>query len=284
MNNKKSVIVIGITSNWVFAAATVLFGLRDYLNCDEYDVLIYHDNLSEGNQDRLKRILDCRFMQYDIDLIKSNRFKRVSRLAFSRFECFGLLDEYTNVVWLDADILIKGEINNLIKCCNTGFAMFPHENTPISVSFSSSVPGFDMNAQCYNDGVFVLTDCIRHDPQQLRNWCYEKTNQFSDHINSDQAIVNLLLQAFEIQVSPLDIKYNCHPGTQCEEVSILHPWGEGKFWNQYWEPAWDGYYQKWLAMGGALCPGYQDFRKRQLGLRGLVGKIKDRLSNVQLPF
>lgn len=250
MNVKRPLaIVFGITSNWTFAAGTVLLGLQKHKLDYVYDVIIYQQSLGDEQRQLLEQVCPCTFIEYDVDIVNAEKFARVSKMAFSRYECFGLLEKYRRVLWLDADIVIKGDISDLIDSCSSGIAMYKHENTPISVSFSHPVPGFDMTRECFNDGIFLLTDRLAN-PTALRRWCYEKTNEWSDAINSDQAIINLLLQEFALQVSELDVKYNCPPNLETPSTVILHPWGKKKFWAGYVDPLWDRYYAEWRALGG----------------------------------
>jgi lipopolysaccharide biosynthesis glycosyltransferase len=266
-------IVLGITGDWAFAAATVLFGLKQHFHNQSYDIIIFHDNMATHDQESLNKIHECHFIQYAIKLINPDKFNRVTKMAFSRFECFGLLEKYENVIWIDSDVLIVGNLDKLVSQNQTGFSMYRHENIPINVSFSSNVDGYNMNADCYNDGIFIINRSLKH-PLQLKKWCYEKTEKFFKHINSDQAIINLLLQEFDIEVTSLDLKYNCHPENNFQNPLIFHPWGPGKFWNKFWNPIWDSYYQQWLELKGTPCPEYAKFKRQNLGLRSALKKIK----------
>ena len=250
MNVKKPLaIVLGITDNWAFAAGTVLLGLQQYKLEHEYDVIIYHKKASDKNRQLLYQIHPCVFIDYDIALVNAEKFARVSKMAFSRYECFDLLESYSKVLWLDSDILIKGDISSLIDSCSSGLAMYKHVDIPMSVSFSMPVPGFNMARECFNDGIFLLADSLNN-PSSLREWCYEKTNKWANEINSDQAVINLLLQEFDLPVSELDMKYNCPPDQESTETIILHPWGRDKFWDGYVNPLWDKYFFQWRALGG----------------------------------
>lgn len=246
---KPLAIVLGITDNWAFALATVLAGLKEHGLKHDYDIIIYHQNLSHKNRRLLHQIHPCFFVDYDIGLVGAEKFSRVSKMSFCRYECFGLLEKYKKALWLDSDILIKDDISGLIDSCASGIAMYKHKGTPISVSFSLPVPGFDMSRECFNAGVLLVTDGLG-DYRALKKWCYEKTNEWSNEINSDQAIINLLLQEFDLSVSELDIKYNCPPNMESIETVILHPWGEKKFWDGHIHPLWDKHFFHWKGLGG----------------------------------
>jgi len=260
MNKKKQIaLVFGITNDWAFTTGTILLGLQKYkLRCN-YDVIIYHQNLSDKNKKLLNKIHSCFFIDYKSGLLDPKKFLRVSELAFSRYKCFGLLDIYKKVIWLDSDILIKGNIDNLIEKYNQGMVMFKHKNIPISVSFSSPVLGFDMKKDCFNTGILLLNSDLKN-YRKLEAWCYKKTNQWSTYINSDQAIINLLIQQFNLPVFELDEKYNCYPNRERQNTIIVHPWGNAKFWNGYFHPLWNEYFSQWKKLGGE-GPSYS-FRKK----------------------
>jgi len=248
--SKRVAFVLGVTGNWAFAAATVIVGLKKHLkNITDYDIIIFHSGLSDQEKEALNKIHECIFYEYDIRITKPDKFKRVSKLAFSRFECFDLLNYYETVAWLDSDILILGDISGMINSCQTGISMFLHKNIPMSVSFSDSVQGFDMNMECFNDGIFLINRKLSF-REELKNWSYEKTNEYIDAINSDQAIFNLMLQQFDIKVTELAARFNCHPHALVENPVIIHPWGEQKFWNHYNNELWNAYYMEWMSKGG----------------------------------
>lgn len=245
----KTAFVFGITNNWAFTTGTVLLGLQRYKPLHEYDVVIYHKELSDKNKKLLDRIHPCTFVAYHSPLVHPHKFQRISELSFARFKCFGLLSTYKKVIWLDSDILIKGNINGLIYGYNEHIAMYRHANTPISVSFSSPVPGFDMKRDCFNAGILVVNSNLKN-YRELEQWCYAKANQWIQHINSDQAIINLMIQQFSLQVSELDEKYNCNPDRDVNHAVIIHAWGKPKFWNGRYFPLWDIYLSQWKRLGG----------------------------------
>lgn len=242
-------IVLGVTNDWAFAAGTVLLGLQKYKLRHDYNIIIYHQGLTKKNKQLLNQIHPCCFVDYHINLIDSKKFSRVSELTFSRYECFGLLSKYKKVLWLDADILIKGDISDLIDKHNQGLAMFKHEGIPIKVSFSLPVSGFDMEKDCFNAGVFLVNDNIENG-DLLKEWCYKKTNQWSEKINSDQAIINLLLQEFDLPVLELDKKFNCPPDQESTKTLIVHLWGNKKFWHGFTHSIWNQYFSQWKSLGG----------------------------------
>lgn len=247
MNKKKKLLILlGVTQNWAFAAGTILAGINKHLKDNDQDVLIYVDQKNKKNCDSLKSLYPCEILVYQSPFINQDmgKFKRVSTMAFSKFEAFKFLDKYKNVIWIDADALILGNFTDIIDKMDTGIAMYKHPKTPINVSFSKNIKGYNMEEVCYNDGIFIINDNIQNG-KMLAKWAYNKTIEYYDYINSDQAIFNLMLQEFDIQVTPLDIKYNCPPHKKSNNTLIIHPWGRNKFWDEIYNPVWEEYYKKW---------------------------------------
>ncbi|MFC2128723.1 glycosyltransferase [Bacteroidota bacterium] len=269
-------IVLGITGNWAFTAGTILIGLKHHLKIEEYDVIIYQQNLLKKDADCLMKIHPCIFNQYKFRNINvpMDKFKRVSEMAFSRFECFDLLDDYKNVIWIDVDALILKDFSNIINNLNNGIGMYPHQNTPISVSFSNSVPGYNMQAECFNSGIIFLNDSLVK-RKFLSDWCYSSVEKHIKYISSDQAIINLMLQEFDIKPKEIAVKYNCPPSSETEDTVIVHPWGNRKFWNDIYHPVWEGYFQKWRKMGGSstIVDAYF-LRRAKILFKAMKRKIK----------
>ena len=276
-NNKaQTLFVIGVTSDWVFAAANVVIGLNKTTKIG-YDVRILHNGISADDKKNLLRLKDSiQFQQFNFEEANTKKFNRVSMMAFSRFECFRYLNDYEYVVWLDADITLEKGLDEITRySCESGISLYKHENTPISVSFSSEVQGFDMNAPCYNDGIFVISQKLKDEGEAIAKWLYEATIRYYHAINSDQAVFNLMLQQFQISPSNLPMIYNSHPGKNDKEAHIIHPWGEGKFWNKFFYESWDMNYNEWTHLSGCINEQYEVFRSSFLEKKKRKVKIFD---------
>ncbi|MEO0475281.1 MAG: glycosyltransferase [Planctomycetota bacterium] len=246
-------IVMGFTRAWVGAAAVVLHALND-VEPQPFDTVLMVQDLPESQRELLDTIRPCQFIAYEPDLKNSERFARVSSMAFSRYECWAMLAKYKRVLWIDADTLPVGEVLSCFDYVkDTGMGLIPHTGTPISVSFEKDVPGFDMHRECFNSGYIAMTRVIG-DYHAHRDWLHEATTTWSDYVNSDQAVINLLFQATNLPPTALPHKYNCSPETPVEDVRVLHPWGNQKFWDGLSDPRWDAYHDRWVAMGGEAAP------------------------------
>jgi lipopolysaccharide biosynthesis glycosyltransferase len=239
------VIVLGITKEWAFAAGNVLLGLKDKME-NFYDIFVFHDGISEEDKRKLNCIHPCSFRTFDFRIIDPCKIARVSKMAFSRFMIFNLLDTYKTALWLDSDILIIKDITKIVSYAPSGIGMYKHLGIPMRISFSQDVKDYDMEATCYNDGIIVVTRTL--DFGDLFDWCLRATNEHIESINSDQAVMNMMLQKFDISVTDLPEEYNCHPNRVKDSTRIIHPWGNKKFWKGLENPQWDEQNKKWNSL------------------------------------
>ena len=233
------VIVFGVTGNYVFALANVLIGMKKHCKKFWDDIIVYHTDITEKEQQDLNKILKCNFIDFEKLSSKLNVRKEVvetySLLTFARFECFNLLKKYKKVIWQDVDILVQKDFSSLLEYGDkSGYAAtISVDGFYVESNFNKLLPDYDMFRPLYNAGILCLSDKLPN-YEKMADWCYEKTNEYYDVIRfGEQAIINLLIQDFNIKVENIDIlKYCCHP-TKKEAVSatIIHAYGSNKFWN-----------------------------------------------------
>ena len=247
---KKPVITMGLTNNIAFAAGTVLLGLKEHKPNRPHDLIIYETDLTESNKKLLHKIYPCIFKKFDTSKIASDKFIRISKMAFARYENFSLLKDYSTVVWLDTDILIKEDISFLLQTFPSGIAMYKHSGTPLKDGLKGNIDTtYDLEEDSFASGSLVVSDTLKN-PEILKNWCYQKTNKWADKISGDMQIINLMLQEFNIDPYELEEKYCCYPTKEKTDTIIIHPWWRKKFWNNTINPQWDYYYKKWKKLGG----------------------------------
>ena len=265
---------IGATKTWLFAAANVILSITDNFK-GACDFVIFLESPLSAEEKRIFGLIsnNIHFVLFDTEKIKSEKFRRVSKMAFARYECFPLLERYHNVIWIDADACCVADISAMLDHNPTGIAMLKHKGIPMRVSFSKDVPGINMETECFNDGVLVLNDQIPAH-KDIAPLLYQYTHQYIDFVNSDQAVVNLLLQKQNLVVSELPYVFNQRPEDASLNSKILHPWGEGKFWDRYYLDQWDRNYVKWKRLGGFPLQGYETFRNtRALRKRRLLKSL-----------
>lgn len=237
---KKGVaIVFGITSDYTFALANVLIGLKKQGSNFWDDIIVFHDGIEDSDKNALDSILPCSFIEYTKEFLRNNleelpATKEYSLMALSRFECFELLKKYRKVMWHDVDILIQNDIQGLLGYSEkTGYAATQSDTFRVEQNFYEIIDGYDMLPLLYNSGILVLSDKLL-ELGDLRTYCYEKYNKYAEKIRySDQAVLNMMIQDFNITVEIIKLeKYCCHPSNvNYRKASIIHAYGKSKFWN-----------------------------------------------------
>lgn len=261
MKKKNCAIVFGITQDYVFALANVLIGIKE--KCTKFydDIIVYHDGINNEDKENLNKILPCNFIFYKkIDELNLNdeALIKYSKMAFSRFECFNLLQKYKYIIWHDVDILVQKDFSDLLSYSNvSGFAATKSDSgAMIESNFYQLIPKYNMFSILYNTGVLVFSDRLIN-YKSYSNWCYKTVKKYTKKLRYlDQGVINLLIQKFNIQVEEIDIlKYCCHPSREkVDNAVIVHAYGNNKFWNseilkkQF--PQWSLNNKTWLKIVG----------------------------------
>ena len=272
---KNTAIILGATGNLAFALGVVLKGLQKHnaalLAASE--VIIYYQNMDEPTRRALAGQLPCRFLEYHFPYMANMRphvLKDYGEMTFVRYECFRYLKNYQYVLWLDADILIRGDISGMRTQIPHGIG-FRREyyNERVRVNFTSDIPGFDMQAPHFNAGIMCLSQALTQDKDTLSDWCYQKTAEISGHLYyPDQGILLLLCQHFGLTIDPLDEKYNCEARrthAALKNAALIHAVGHRKFWKYYYFNEWYQFYKEWVTQTGLVCQNNFPLFKR-LGL------------------
>ncbi len=258
-------VVLGITADMAFAAANVLLGLERFPPADGYDVVIFHNGVPAGDRALLARLRDCHFVPYRCAQsirrnIPAHALRAFSEIVYAKYECFELLNRYSRVIWLDTDILVRGDTAELLERGASG-AAFAREDKPLRFNFSRDIEGFDMDRPFFNAGVFALSDALPG-RESARDWLLDATVRHADRvIMGDQGILNLWLQHQRVEPAELLPEYNVfrhRPGAA--RARVVHAVGHHKPWMDFADPAWNADYVRWLALGGSPCPVWKTVR------------------------
>ncbi len=95
MHTKKEMaIVLGASGNMAFAIANVLMGLKKHSPNLADDIIIFQQDMSEKEMQLMQTILPCKFIEYKFkEKMDDEYFGRFTPVAFSRYDCFDMLDE-----------------------------------------------------------------------------------------------------------------------------------------------------------------------------------------------
>ena len=257
MKKKELAIVFGITKNLDFALATVLIGIKKHFSISNYDIIVYHDGISDNVKNNLNSILPCQFILYkgkvDSTLLDQEYLKIYSNMCLARFECFDLLHKYKKIIWHDVDILIQRDFKDLTKYGDkSGLAMtYSDINFLTEANFNEPIPEYNMFLPLLNSGIIVFSDKLKN-YDIMTSWCYNMLKKLDKKLRYlDQGVLNLLVQEFKINVEAINIdNYCCHPlRKNYRNATIIHAYGYDKFWNAYYLlkkfPEWEENLNSW---------------------------------------
>lgn len=234
---------------------------------------MYYQNMDQTHRQALNRIVPCRFVEYHFPHMEGMRphiLRDYGEMTFVRYECFRFLKQYEYVLWLDADILVQGDISGMLAQIPHGIG-FRREyyDERVRVNFTQDIPGYKMNAPHYNAGIMAAGNKLPGKMDQLSDWCYQKTEEISPSLYyPDQGILLLMCEHFKLTIDPLDEKYNCE-ARRCapalRKAAIVHAVGHRKFWKYYYFDEWYQMYREWVKETGLPCQNnFPAFKK--LGL------------------
>lgn len=238
------------------------------------EAIIYYENITKKDQKIMSEIMPCKFIEYKYkfpkEIFNLQSFKKFSKLMFSRYEMFSLLDEYKTVTWIDTDVLIVGKLDNIIsKALEHGMVAnfesprdksYKHTDI-VKTCFKDTFVTNKYNLKKYNmsSGFISVSDKLS-ERKKYTEWCYKMTTEYSlDLILPDQAILNLFIQEYNIKVEPAgeDGAYCVYPyyNRNISNAKIIHAWGSRKFWNNWYLylkfKEWAKIYDNWLKLGGS---------------------------------
>lgn len=284
---KKTAVVTGGTSNDVPAMACLVMNIKDTNPNLADEIVILHDGISEKDQKLINSIFPTRFILYESPFEKVEGFKEVitkyfSLMVFCRYECFRLLEDYEMVIWTDYDVVILKDLSELLHKTSNSLKLIPAPPASVGSCFTEIPPNadkYDFNKTSIALPIFVLDDSLV-DYKKYYNWIIENTIRYAEYlVLADPAIVNLLIQEFNIEFTPLDRNtYVLHPINElpCIENKILHAFGLPKFWNGLHNKTWEKNYTQWIKMGGTPY----EYRTLKYKLKTIKQNFKSKVKKV----
>ena len=243
---KKLCFLVAVSPNLAFAAGNIGIALDKYMHGRDYDLLVYHSGLDGRDLAALERIPRCLPVQFFPDaklvffllenLPLSCPYKsKDSLMLLCHYEIFRLLESYENAVWLDADILVQGDLSKIIDFAPFGItgdtSWLVKDQFITSPNGGIDVSGFDMDRPAFCSAVMVANDILPYG--KIYDFLIGKTYEYASFLkNIDQAVINLMLQVFNILPSVMSTeKWQCiYWRNEAPFANIVHFGGPGKIW------------------------------------------------------
>ena len=278
---KSRAVVFTLSKDLAFSVACVMMDIKKLSPNLADEIVIIHDGISKNDQKLLASLLPTRFIVYDFPIKDTSTFHQgtlnyFTKMVFAKFECLKLLDDYKNVLLTDSDVVFQKDISELFEYCDSGFKIMLGGNN-IGGQFHEPIDEYDMKKTGIATGIFMLQDHLR-DYQKMYKFCYESLVRYANKLYlPEQAIFDIMLQEFNIQICPIDAKiYSPHPtdNENAKNAKIIHAYGQPKFWNGLENEQWNHNYKKWIDMGGSK------YKKKSLYSR-LYQKIKILIKKIE---
>ena len=256
---KNRAIVTGIKG--VFDSACVMLTSLCMNMKTEYDLIVYEQGLSDIEKEILKHVFGAKQVTLYAGIAHNPEdpcIRQYSDMAFSKYECLNLLDDYEQVLWLDTDLLLRYPGSESIFEYTSGFCFVRKETVSLASHFLHGVPslkyvrGFPTE-KAFNSGVLLFNDNIKS-TWEIYEWCLSFTREQLAEQGlryADQGVWNLIPNLFDVATNDIGLTYNFSIGFEenCHNPLIHHFYTPYKPWTDLpGANTWHGsfYVDEWL--------------------------------------
>lgn len=196
---------------------------------------ILDGGISEENQLKIKS-LNERFNNFGIEVIKIDKEKsfkdfktsvHISKAAYFRFLIPNLLPNRNKIIYLDVDIIAKGDILSLfeIDLNNYTIGAVPDSGDERYLSVLKNSINMKQNSHYFNSGVLLINSKLWK-KNRITERLFDIENKYRETLISfDQDILN---KCFENNFKILDLKFNTYSDNK--STVILHYYHRIKPW------------------------------------------------------
>lgn len=261
---------MGVTGSHAFAAGAVLAGLKRHDPGFAGDVVLFQDGLSPAQMDSFRRmhgrvtflpfgVADlCRRLDLAADEPALQRvLSLISPMAFAKLDMPRLLESHDRLVWLDADILVRGDWSGVWSFGPLAWRPLPDGAAGRRADVFRALPDLVPAGQVPlpNGGVVGMARGLPPgagaDLWALARRLVCETRA----VSVDELALYLFAATRGVGVTRLPWALN-HPADRAgvREAAVVHAIGPHKFWNaaplrQLW-PEWQAHQAAWVAAGG----------------------------------
>lgn len=158
---EKRALVFGATTDLSFALGAMIVGFLKHNTRYDGHIIILHDGISTEQQSVFRCLFkNTSFRTFSESYVRRqlgddndapfvNRFiTAYSHFYFAKFELFNLLNEFDRVIWMDADMLVRGPLDDLWNfdefCWRETFQKKIQRRTDMYTLFSSHIKDLRM--------------------------------------------------------------------------------------------------------------------------------------------
>ncbi|MCG7656586.1 glycosyltransferase family 8 protein [Wielerella bovis] len=262
---KNNAICFIVNNKYTFALSAMIVNLQK-TNPDLYDeIVVYHDDLTDDDCRKfLKLETRIRFIKYDyknwekehkpVTAILAKQFlSRYSHLAWSKYKIFELLQYYKRVLYLDLDMIIKGDISELFTlegvAWRNGDSFHKKFGSKLKLKDFSETKNIPEDTSTPNGGLIYISDVI--DWQKALQDGNNFLVKFMDYYEAgiDELVLAWVVYQHKLKLTSLDAyTFNTFPQMYKFHTKIIHFMGGEKPWNselmQTVYPEWIQYFDE----------------------------------------
>lgn len=223
------------------------------------DIWIAGVNLSSSSKKILSALPYTRVIAYQFptDFPQTPAFTNFTAASFARYECFGLLGLYEQVLYLDSDVLVQKELSPVFALLSNGIGLVADPTIlTLGRNFSKQLDGLPLSAKGFNSGFMALNrkGAWYKQIEPIKTFLYKSTLDYAPYLAyPDQGIINLAVEKFKLAPTQLPQSYNCpasRPIKTLKKSMIIHATGPRKFWCYYYFHDFYTSYTQWVKEGG----------------------------------
>ena len=207
--------------NLFYPLTTILYSLRKYAS-EDCQLIIFQFEMSTEQKSLLKKAFNAEVIEYkpfDFDIPQTF-------MAFARFEAFKLIKTFDQILYLDCDVLIRKNIDDVFKYDQPLCATYGEPN--FWMNFRGKYPDYKYKSKFddifFNSGVFLFNSSLRSYADKIYSWSYETLK--TGLSRGDQGILNLIPYVFDIKITDFTAYYNSHyyliEDKKCQDPAIVH--------------------------------------------------------------
>lgn len=277
----------------IFSIGNVLLGIKKHSPHLFDRIVIYTEVLPDNDKNALKSIFEYveiveyfpKFNTYlsEIYSDSTNKGARMPCFVYADFEIFNLIKDSKKVVYLDSDILIKGDISNILNYVDEQNCIAMRK---IASKLDVAVGTIDPNlskSPFYNSGVIVINEHEKF--SNFANECYKIAAEYAKtNAYCDQSSLVIACHRNNIKISMLPVIYNNNINcSDCFNNVIVHQNMKAKFWNQgvvnALFPEWNENDEQWRTLGGTPFSGVKyRWEYKDLFKKGMKVKLNNLVS------
>lgn len=285
------------SSSLIFSIGNVLLGIKKH-SPNLFDrIVIYTEILPENDKKALKGIFDyVEIVEYspqfnpflaEIYSDSTNKGARMPCFVYADFEIFNLIKDSKKVVYLDSDVLIKGDISSILNYVDEQSCIAMRKiAAKLDVAVGTKDPILS-KLPFYNAGVIVINEHEKF--SNFANECYKVAAEYAKtNAYCDQSSLTIACHRNNIKISRLPVIYNNNINcSDCFNNVIVHQNMKAKFWNQgvvnALFPEWNENDEQWRTLGGTPFSGVKyRWEYKDLFKKGMKVKLNNLVSAYEI--